>query len=328
MVRSVGEPAVVRGRSLRLLTTLRAGGDAEYFAAAHSADDLARLVEWSVDRRMPFTVLGSGSNVLPSDAGVPGLVIHNRAKAVAIDIESGVMEAETGAAFQDVFLAAAQAGLSGLEFAVGIPGTLGGALVSNAGAYRSNISSLLTELDVATPDGREWLSPSWMEFDYRTSILREPNPPPAVVCRVRMRLRHRPRHEIFEEAREFQRQRIRKQPPPASAGSFFKNVNDPVMAVQLADLPEPLRLAGIIPAGFLIQKAGLAGVRHRGAAFSHRHANFLMNVGRAQASAIRSLADHVKYSVKDHFGVLLEEEVLYLGNWSRYRPEPVKPNFD
>ena len=124
--------------------------------------------------------------------------------------------------------------------------------------------------------------------------------------------------QIYDEAREYQRQRISKQPPPASAGSFFKNVNDSSLASSLDKLPAPLQQAGVVPAGYLIEAAGLKGFRMGGAMLGARHANFMLNVGNATAFEIRRLAEHAKEIVLAMFRVRLEEEVLYLGDWSSF----------
>lgn len=229
------------------------------------------------------------------------------------------MTAETGCLLQDLFLRTAQNSLAGLEFAVGIPGTLGGALVSNAGAYRSNISEFLLSMEIQENGERRWVEPSFMEFAYRDSVLRRPNPPSFVLLQVRLKLPRGNAKAIYDEARDYQRQRISKQPSPASAGSFFKNVNSQRLADSLDNLPERLRGTGVVPAGYLIEKAGLKGYRHKGAMFGERHANFILNVGNASASAIRELAELGKATVQKQFDILLEEEVLYLGDWSQWR---------
>jgi len=309
-------PDIRPGISLKPYTTLKAGGAAEWFVVARGLDELALAAEWSQGRGQNTTVLGSGSNILPSDEGVPGLTLLNR--ATRIDIRgNGEIIAETGCAFQELFLKAAQAGLHGLEFAVGIPGTLGGALVSNAGAYRSCVSEFLTRLEIVVEGRREWVPPSYLEFSYRDSLLRKPNPPQVVVLRVEMVLPRGEAKQIYDEAREYQRQRIGKQPPSPSAGSFFKNVTDTAFAQSLDGLPAPLRAAGVVPAGFLIEAAGLKGFSFGGAEMGRRHANFIVNLRNATAFDIYRLAQIVKHRVQDRFGVLLEEEVLYLGDWSR-----------
>jgi UDP-N-acetylmuramate dehydrogenase len=303
--------------SLKPFTTLKAGGSAEWFSAARSADGLAELAAEAQTQRKRTTILGWGSNVLPSDDGVPGLTVLNLARRIAV-ARTGEVMADTGCGFQELFLKTAQANLRGLEFAVGIPGTLGGALVSNAGAYRSCVSEFLTRLEVVSEGKREWVEPDWMQFSYRDSRLRRPDAPQAVVVRVAMKLPTGDPKQIYDEAREYQRQRIGKQPPSPSAGSFFKNVNDKALAQSLPSLPEVLQQKGIVPAGYLIEAAGLKGYRSGGAMLGQRHANFILNVGNAKAFEIRGLALFAKRVVRDKFGVELEEEVLYLGDWSRF----------
>ncbi len=300
--------------------TLRAGGPAERFAEARNVHDLAAIAEYAQNRGWPMTLLGSGSNVLPSDRGVAGLVTLNRASRIAV-ARSGEVLADTGCLLQELFLKTAQAGLEGLSFAVGIPGTLGGALVSNAGAYRSSIGALVSEVEIVSEGRRRWVSPEVLELSYRDSILRRPNPPQMVVLRVRLDLRLGNPEEIYGKAREYQRQRIAKQPPPASAGSFFKNVTDSALAESLPQLPAELKAAGVVPAGFLIEAVGLKGFRRGGAMFGARHANFLLNVGGASAGELRSLAEIAKRAVAERFGVALEEEVLYLGRWEGWDAE-------
>jgi UDP-N-acetylmuramate dehydrogenase len=295
---------------------LRAGGIAEWLARAHSSDQLAGIASEAQENGLQTTYLGWGSNVLPSDYGVPGIVVIN--EATRISIEGTEVVAETGCGFQELFLKTAQAGLGGLEFAVGIPGTLGGALVSNAGAYRSNVSEFLTAIEIVEAGRRRWEDPSWMQFSYRNSILRSPGGPNCALLRVRMSMPQRPRKAAYDEARDYQRQRISKQPPSASAGSFFKNVEDRALADRLPNLPSRLKEAGVVPAGYLIEHAGLMGFRVGGAMFARRHANFIVNIGGASATEIRTLAEFGKAKVLEQHGVTLEEEVLYLGDWSNW----------
>jgi len=303
---------------LKPYTTLRAGGPAAEFAVAGDIEQLAELATAAQAKGKRMTILGWGSNVLPADAGVPGLTILNAARRIKI-ARTGEVVADTGCAFQELFLKAAQSNLRGLEYAVGIPGTLGGALVSNAGAYRSCVSEFLTGLEIVHEGKREWVSPDWMQFSYRDSVLRRSDAPNAVVVRVGMKLPLGEPKRIYDEAREYQRQRIGKQPPSPSAGSFFKNVNDAELAASLTSLPEGLKKAGVVPAGYLIEASGLKGFRMGGAMLGSKHANFVLNVGNATASDIRRLALHAKATVRERFGVELEEEVLYLGDWSDFR---------
>lgn len=287
------------------------------FVQARTSDEVAGVAVDVQKQGLKATTLGSGSNILPSDKGVPGLVLYNQATHIGV-AKSGEVIADTGCNFQELFLRTVQAGLKGLEFAVGIPGTLGGALVSNAGAYRSNVSEFLTRLEVVFEGERQWVEPSWMKFSYRDSILRSSDPPQCVVIRVEMKMQPGDMKRSYDEAREYQRQRISKQPPPASAGSFFKNVVDKELASRMPGLTEGMRNAGVVPAGFLIEAAGLKGFRIGGAMLGARHANFILNVAGATATDIRRLAEHAKSAVRDKFGVTLEEEVMYLGDWSNW----------
>jgi len=314
---SLADVPLERGVSLKPYTTLRAGGRAEYFSVAETSNQLADLAVKAQRLKVPATILGWGSNVLPSDDGVPGLVLMNNARRIAV-ARSGEVLADAGCGFQELFLKTAQSGLRGLEFAVGIPGTVGGALVSNAGAYRSCVSEFLIGIEVVSDGERQWVDPGFMEFGYRDSILRRRSPPQVALLRIRMQLPEGNPKQIYDEAREYQRQRISKQPPSASAGSFFKNVNDSVLAASLDKLPAALRSAGVVPAGYLIEAAGLKGFRMGGAMLGERHANFVLNVGNATSFEIRRLAEHAKEIVLAMFEVELEEEVLYLGDWSRF----------
>ncbi len=311
-------PSIQKNVSLKPFTTLKSGGMAEMFAVARNHDELLDTVLWAQAENLPTTILGYGSNVLPSDDGVPGLTILNRAQSIQIE-RNGIVLADTGCAFQELFLKSVQAGLRGLEFAVGIPGSLGGALVSNAGAYRSCVSEFLTSLEVIQNGRVDWVDPSWMKFSYRDSLLRRPDAPQAVVARVKMQLPRGDSKRSYDEAREYQRQRIGKQPPSPSAGSFFKNVNDTVLAESLETLPVSLKAASIVPAGYLIEAAGLKGLRFGGAMMGKRHANFVLNIDNASAYEIYRLTTIVKEKVYARFGVMLEEEVLYLGNWKRWK---------
>lgn len=308
--------------SLRPYCTLRSGGKADEFLVARTVDDLAEIASFAYEHAKSLTILGWGSNVLPADLGVHGITCVNATRELDIR-DDGELTVDSGHGFQELFVKAAQQGLTGFEFAVGIPGTVGGGLVSNAGAYRSNISERLVAVELVDRGERKWVEPSALELSYRDSILRRPNPPAITLLRLRFHLDRANSKTIYDLGREYQRQRIGKQPPSPSAGSFFKNVNDGHLAESLDTLPDGLKAAGIVPAGYLLEAAGMKGMHYKGAQFSRRHANFLMNTGGASAHAIRTLAEHAKVVVKDRFGVALEEEALYLGRWQDFVPDSV-----
>lgn len=295
-------------------TTLRVGGPARWFWPVTAVEDLATVLPRLWEERVAYLLIGHGSNLLMSDQGFDGLVIQNRCKTTRV---GPLTYAECGVSFGSLFLQTARAGLSGLEWAIGIPGTVGGALVSNAGAYRGNIGPLVRRVRVFHAGTVDSFGPEWMGFSYRDSRLRREMPPRTVVLDVDLALEPGGDPDaILARAKRFQAERRAKQPLEPSAGSFFKNVNDRALAESLPDLPEPLRAAGVVPAGFLNMKAGCKGWREGGAAVAEKHANFLVNLGGATASDFRRLAERVKARVRDVFGVTLEEEVLYIGDWS------------
>lgn len=298
--------------SLAPYTTLQAGGNARWLAEIRDVHLLADAAAVAQANKIPHITIGSGSNILPSDKGYDGLVLVNSCKKIYF---GRTQYCECGCWFQDLFLQAAQKGFEGLEFAVGIPGTLGGALVSNAGAYRANIADLLTEVELVQDGNRKWVEPDYLGFSYRDSILRRPNALAITLLAVKMQLRQGIPLEIYSRAKDYQRQRIIKQPPHPSAGSFFKNVQSYELVELLPGLPPGLKESGIVPAGYLVEACGLKGARIGGAKISERHANFLCNVESAKAQDIRNLASLVKKSVLEKFDVALEEEVLYIGDW-------------
>ncbi len=314
---------ITQNVSLRPYCTLRSGGLADEFLIVRTVDELATAATFAFANAKRFTTLGWGSNVLPADNGAGGITCVNATRELEI-AGDGRVTVDSGHGFQELFIKAAQQGLTGFEFAVGIPGTVGGGLVSNAGAYRSNISERLEAVELVDQGERKWVAPTALELSYRDSILRRPNPPAITLLRLRFQLNRANPKDIYDLGREYQRQRIGKQPPSPSAGSFFKNVNDAQLAASLESLPDGLKAAGVVPAGYLLEAAGMKGRHHKGAQFSHRHANFLMNTGGASAHALRSLAEHAKVAVFDQFGVTLEEEALFLGRWEEFVPDSLR----
>ena len=280
-----------RDEPLAPYTTLRVGGPAELFFRATTTDELASVVAAAQRGRIPYFLLGGGSNICVSDRGVRALVIQNRCSVCEI---GAITRVDCGHNLMELFLKSLSASLSGLEFAVGIPGSVGGALVSNAGAYRQNIDTLVRDLDVVESGDRKCVGPDWMEFSYRDTRLRKPEREPAAVLSVTLELTRGPRHAILARARDNQRQRIFKQPWNPSAGSFFKNVVDRSLADKAPGLPAALRESGVVPAGFLSAACGCRGLAVGGAQITQRHGNIFVNRGGATASDFRQLAQLVR----------------------------------
>lgn len=303
---------VERNAPLHPYTTLRVGGVADYFVNATDLDTLATLASVAQRETLPLFLLGEGSNICISDRGVRGLVVRNACQQIELGTTTRV---STGYNLMRLFVQTMQAGLSGLEFAVGIPGTVGGALVSNAGAYRANICDLVQSLEVVEAGERREVSPDWMEFSYRDSCLRREGGKNAFVLQVTLQLTPDTKTAIRLRAKDFQYQRILKQPWEPSAGSFFKNVYDKELAESLPNLPASMKQAGVVPTAHLSEACGLKGFQIGGACVASRHANFIVNRGGATASEIRAVAEHVKRVVWERFGVTIEEEVLSVGDW-------------
>ncbi len=313
--------ALQRDEPMSRHTTLKVGGPARWFWAASDVEVLARVLDICTRRDISYLFIGHGSNLLMSDAGYDGLVIQNKCKGCEVGPET---YAESGVSFGSLFMQTARAGFRGLEWAIGIPGTVGGALVSNAGAYRGNIGPLVTSVRVFADGQDQTVGPEWMEFSYRDSRLRRSGVGQTVILSCTLGLTERGDPDaILTHAKEYQAQRRAKQPYAPSAGSFFKNVNDPALAESLPDLPVGMKAAGVVPSGFLSEACGLKGLRVGGAQVAEKHANFLINAGGATASDLRTLAGRVKAAVYEKFGVTLEEEVLYAGDWTNWSEPPI-----
>ncbi len=276
-------------------TAARLGGPAAALLVVRSADELARALRLLWEAALPFHILGGGSNVLVSDAGVEAVVLVNRARRTRF--ASDRVWAEAGASLGSLARQAARRGLSGLEWAAGIPGTVGGAVFGNAGAHGGDTAASLLLAEILHPArGRLRLSAAEMGFGYRTSALKR-GELPAIVLSASLRLHPRPEAEIQAQMEAYQAHRRRTQPPGASMGSMFKNPPGDY-------------------AGRLIEAAGLKGTRLGGAEISPIHANFFINRGDATAQDVYRLIRLAQESVRRKFGISLELEIELLGQFS------------
>jgi UDP-N-acetylmuramate dehydrogenase len=279
-------------------TTAHAGGVADALLIVHDAAELEDVVRklWEMD--IPFVILGSGSNVLVSDSGFRGVVLVNRAKTVKIDARSDppTVWAESGANIGAMARQVALRGLSGLEWAATIPGTVGGAVYGNAGAHGSDMSANLVLAEILhRKQGKVEWSGAQLKFGYRTSILKK-KPGQVVVLSTRLKLEHSTQPVVQARMTEFSDRRRSTQPPGASLGSMFKNPSGDY-------------------AGRLIEAAGLKGTRIGGAQVSPVHANFFINDENATAGDIDRLLRLVQQTVYDKFSVKLELEIEKIGDW-------------
>jgi len=290
---------------LARFTASRIGGAADVFAEARSAKELEQAFRYCWREGIPCTILGGGSNVLISDRGVRGLVILNRARKVRfLDNEQPVkVIAESGANLGLIARYAAKRGLSGLEWAAGIPGTLGGAVIGNAGAHGSDMSmnlilaEILHRFDIeldSSPFLEEWPVEK-LEYSYRQSTLNR-HPGEFVVLNAVLKLEQSDIGTVQLKIEEFTAYRRRTQPSGASMGSMFKNPKGD-------------------HAGRLIEAAGLKGICIGDAQISPVHANFFLNLGRAKAQDIFDLIQMAKTEVREKFSVDLQLEIELVGQW-------------
>jgi UDP-N-acetylmuramate dehydrogenase len=288
--------AVQENIPLAPYTSARIGGPADVFVTVTSADELADAMKIIWDYGMPYYILGGGSNLLVSDKGVRGVVVLDRAKEVLF--ESGdqpTVKCEAGVIFSNLANRCASKGLSGLEWAATVPGTVGGAVYGNAGAFGGDISENLICAEVLTKNGREKLSVEQMQYGYRTSVLKR-GEIKAIVLSGTLRLKNSSKEEVSAKIVEFSERRKITQPPGASMGSMFKN-------------PEGDH------AGRLIEAAGLKGTRIGNAEISTKHGNFFINHGETKADDVRALIHLAQKTVSEKFGIELELEVELVGEW-------------
>lgn len=306
---TLGADAVLPNEPLARHTALRVGGPADLLAVARSLNDLQQSVSLAWELGVPCRVLGAGSNVLVSDSGVQGLVVLNRARTISFRSQQGLagqsssptVEADGGASLSTVARRCIMRGLAGLEWAATIPGTVGGAVVGNAGAWGGDIASALLRAQILEVSGEvaEW-PVDRLQYGYRSSILKKQSSAGErwpVVLRAEFVLRPGDRDALEARVSEMTAQRKASQPAGASCGSVFRNPPGDY-------------------AGRLIESAGLKGASQGAAEISPVHANFIVNHGGARATDVRFLIDLARQRVRERFGKELCLEIQLIGRWS------------
>lgn len=275
--------------------TFRVGGNADYFVTVKNADEIAAVINLCKEEKVPYFIMGNGSNLLVGDKGIRGVVIQIARDMNEIEVDGETITAMAGALLSKIAGAALNAGLTGLEFASGIPGTLGGAVVMNAGAYGGEMKDVLDMVRVLTPEGEILeLGKDALKLGYRTSVVAEKN---YIVLDARIVLKKGDKEKIREYMEDLKGRRTSKQPLEyPSAGSTFKR-------------PE-----GYF-AGKLIDDAGLRGFALGGAQVSEKHCGFVINKDNATALEIIKLIEEVQKRVKENSGVALETEVKKVGEF-------------
>jgi UDP-N-acetylmuramate dehydrogenase len=283
-----------RGQPLAELTSFRIGGPADFVIEVEDEAELADALAIASRNEVPAFCLGTGTNILISDRGVRGLVLRLGRGFREIHVNGCQVKAGAAALFGEVVAQAVAHGLAGLEYGEGIPGSVGGALIMNAGAFGGELAPVVSAVRGARRDGAlVTLRQSEIEFSYRRSVL----PPGFIVAAVEFELRSGDRDALRAKVAELKARRAARQPQGVpNAGSIFKN--------------PPGNFAGR-----LLESCGLKGERIGGAAFSLQHANFIVNLGGARAAEVRALMDLARQKVQQQTGVRLEPEVKLVGEW-------------
>ncbi len=300
--------------SLREHSTFHIGGAAKFAVSVSSVDELLQAIQWAQEKKCPWRVLGSGSNLLVGDAGYKGLVIWYRDKTVNVDEELGFVEVGAGALTAVVAGACCRAGLTGFEWAAGVPGTIGGAIYGNAGASGGEIKDSIREVFVVEKGKLKTYNAATCEFKYRSSRFKNSS---TVIIGATLRLTPAENsNDPIEKMKTVLKYRSDTQPKGlASSGCVFKNYEPSDLEIKTfaeKNIPEPFLTARKIPAGWLIEHAGLKGHEIGTAKVSEIHGNFIVNVGAAQAEDILKLIDFVRKGVQEKFDIVLEEEITIL----------------
>jgi UDP-N-acetylmuramate dehydrogenase len=288
---------LIKGRVLfdvpmRRFTSMKVGGSADCLFFPKDVDELRKVIRFARRKKIPFLILGKGTNLVVRDKGVRGWVINLTQGMEKIKIDGEVVEAEAGLSLQRLVQSSIQKGLTGLEPFFGIPGTVGGGLAMNAGAWGAELKDVLLSMTLMKGDGEIVERPrSKLRFSYRGLVL----PPSWIILKGRFQLKKGKKEEIFQRVKSYSEMRKRRQPLDyPSAGSIFKNPKEG-------------------PAGKWIEEAGLKGFRIGKAMVSERHANFIINLGKAKAEEVIRLMEFVEKKIYEEKGISLEREVKVVG---------------
>ena len=274
-------------------TSLKIGGPAEYYLRVTTEEDLIGAIRVAREKELPVFLLGAGTNLLVADEGIKGVVLHNDWSEIGVD--GTIITASSGTPMASVAAAAARNGILGLEWMATVPGTVGGAVHGNAGAYGKETKDDLIDAELMDLNGRTWTASNEdLKFAYRTSALQHT---PTIVMRARFRGERGERADAVRRIKEIANDRMSKQPlAQPNTGSIFRNPPGD-------------------HAGRLIEAAGLKGAIEGGAMVSTKHANFIVNIGDASAWDVRKLMERAQREVKEKFGVDLMPEVEMVGEW-------------
>lgn len=298
------------------MTTFKIGGPAKFFVEITTKQELLDIFDWVKQNQEKFFILAGGSNVLVNSNGFDGLVIKMANNKIAV--KGDRVECEAGAELSKVLRTSVLGGLSGLEWGAGIPGTIGGAVCGNAGAFGKSISDSVENVEIYNmKKGKfELLSRKDCNFDYRSSVFK--NNKNLLVWQIVLKLQKGNSGEMTELINRYIEHRVKTQPKLPSAGCIFKNLNFDYLKSVNAELAKEAEERGVakggkVGAGWLISKLGLQGKKIGGTKISLEHANFVVNTGGATSDDVVIMTSYIKQQVRDNFKVQLQEEVVYLG---------------
>jgi len=299
-------------------TTFRIGGPAKFFVEVKNEEELIEALKYAKDNNLEFFALGGGSNVLVSDAGFNGLIIKMKLNEINIDINNNEIQAGAGVSMAKLVKDSIENGLSGLEWAAGLPGNLGGAIRGNAGTFGMSMNDIVENVKIydLNDEKIKEFKKSECEFEYRNSIFKKKNN--SIILSTVLKLKQESKEIMKQKFKEYIKWRKDTFPEGFSPGSFFKHTEPTEHNVKkLKEIPRFFELKlhekNTIPTGFVIEEAGLKGKKIGGAMVSEKHANFIINTGDATAEDVIMLASFIKQQVRDKFGVELQEEVQYVG---------------
>ena len=307
-------PQIQKNIPLEKYTTFKVGGPAKYFFIARKKEDIIKAIKTAKQFKVPFFILAGGSNVLISDEGFKGLII--KIQNPKFRIQRSKLYAEAGVPVAILVQETAKLGLSGLEWAAGLPGTLGGAIRGNAGAFKRAIENIVKEVEVLDSKNLKVkkIKNKNCQFDYRDSIFKRNRK--LIILSATLRLKKYKKNKIKKKMGDCLAYRARKHPQKPSAGSIFKGVeSSELRAGFFKKFPEAKKIVKekILPAAFLISQCQIIGKKIGQAQISEKHPNFIINLGRAKATDVKKLINLIKNKVKNRFGITLKEEIQYLG---------------
>lgn len=321
--KAFGKERIRQNEPMSLHTTIKIGGPAEFYFSAEEIKDLVKAVKIAIRMKMSFFILGGGSNILVSDNGISGLVIKNNCRKISvnrlngrfknkkIDVGEALVLAESGAIFNQLVRFTIEEGLEGLEYQLGLPGAVGGAVFMNSNfpKTKSFVGDCVYKATILTKEGEiKEVDKSYFKFAYDKSILQETG---EILLSVLFKLKPADKKMLWKRGTEALSHRDFTQPKGPSAGCFFQNISiSQAVKVSSSDM--------ITSAGYFIDKAGLKGKKIGGAMISDKHANFIMNTGNAKASDIIVLTNLVKEEVFKKFGIKLALEVRTIGFNNNY----------